>query len=105
MRATWTAASTSNAGIGLRAVTLGHAYRPVIEAAARQLQVGSNFGRSSSIEVECVERFLLTVPIAEMVKFCKDGSSALDGALKLVRAHSNREQIAICGDQPFSSPK
>src|SRR5580704_9802629 len=32
-------------GMGLRAVTLGHAYEPVIEAAYRQMQLGSNFTR------------------------------------------------------------
>ena len=90
-------------GMGLRAVTLGHAYRPVIEAAARQLQYGSNFGRPSPIEVECAEQFLQTVPTAEMVKFCKDGSSALDGAIKLARAHTGRDKLAICGDHPFFS--
>jgi glutamate-1-semialdehyde 2,1-aminomutase len=90
-------------GMGLRAVTLGHAYKPVIEAVARQLQFGSNFGRPSPIEVECAEQFLRAVPTAEMVKFCKDGSSALDGAVKLARAHTGRDKIAICGDQPFFS--
>ena len=32
-------------GMGLRSVTLGHAYQPVINAAARQLPLGTNFGR------------------------------------------------------------
>jgi glutamate-1-semialdehyde 2,1-aminomutase len=90
-------------GMGLRAVTLGHAYPPVIEAVTRQLQYGSNFGRPSPIEVECAEQFLQMVPTAEMVKFCKDGSSAVDGAVKLARAHTGRDRIAICGDHPFFS--
>src|SRR3972149_10354518 len=42
-------------GMGLRAVTLGHAYEPVVEAAYRQMLQGSNFVRPSSIEVECAE--------------------------------------------------
>jgi len=90
-------------GMGLRAVTLGHAYRPVLEAVARQLEFGTNFNRPCPIEIECAERFLELVPTAEMVKFCKDGSTALDGAVRLARCHTGRDAIAICGDHPFFS--
>jgi glutamate-1-semialdehyde 2,1-aminomutase len=90
-------------GMGLRAVTLGHAFGPVIEAVAMQLPLGTNFSRPSSIEVECAEELLSLVPGAEMVKFCKDGSMAVDGAIKLARAHTGREMIAICSDHPFFS--
>jgi glutamate-1-semialdehyde 2,1-aminomutase len=90
-------------GMGLRAVTLGHAYEPVIEAAMRQMQLGANFVRPAPIEVECAERFLELVPTAEMVKFGKHGSDALDGAVRLARAYTGRDYIAICGDHPFFS--
>ncbi len=90
-------------GMGLRSVTLGHAYQPVINAVARQLPMGTNYGRPAPIEVECAERFLELVPTAEMVKFCKDGSDAMDGAIRLARAYTGREFVAICGDHPFYS--
>lgn len=90
-------------GMGLRSVTLGHAYPSVIDAAARQMQLGSNFVRPAPIEVECAERFLELVPTAEMVKFAKHGSDALDGAVRLARAYTGRDFIAICGDHPFFS--
>jgi len=38
-----------------------------------------------------------------MVKFCKDGSDAMDGAIRLARAYTGRDLIAICGDHPFFS--
>jgi len=44
-------------GMGLRSVTLGHAYKPVIDAAYRQMLLGSNFVRPATIELECVEEF------------------------------------------------
>jgi len=88
---------------GLRAVTLGHAFPPVVQAVARQLEFGTNFNRPAPIEVECAEKFLELIPTAEMVKFCKDGSSALDGAVRLARAHTGRDLVAICGDHPFFS--
>jgi glutamate-1-semialdehyde 2,1-aminomutase len=90
-------------GMGLRAVTLGHAYQSVVDAVARQLPLGTNYGRPAPIEVECAERFLELVPTAEMVKFCKDGSDAMDGAIRLARAFTGRDYVAICGDHPFYS--
>jgi len=90
-------------GMGLRAVTLGHAFEPVIQAAAAQLPFGTNFTRPAPIEVECAEELLDLLPGADMVKFCKDGSMAVDGAIKLARAYTSRDKIAICGDHPFFS--
>lgn len=90
-------------GMGLRAVTLGHAYEPVVEAVRRELAHGSNFSRPAPIELACAEAFLELVPGADMVKFCKDGSDALDGAVRLARAHTGRDRVAICGDHPFFS--
>lgn len=90
-------------GMGMRAVTLGHAFEPVVRAAAAQLSFGTNFTRPASIEVECAEEFLDLCPGAQMVKFCKDGSMAVDGAIKLARAYTGRDMVAICGDHPFFS--
>jgi glutamate-1-semialdehyde 2,1-aminomutase len=90
-------------GMGLRAVTLGHAYPSVLRAVRRQLECGTNFGRPAPIEVECAETFLSLVPTMDMVKFCKDGSTAVDGAVRLARAHTRRDVIAICQDHPFFS--
>jgi len=90
-------------GMGLRAVTLGHAYQPVVHAVRKHLDWGSNFNRPAPIEVECAEKFLGLIPTAEMVKFCKDGSTAVDGAIRLARASTGRDLIAICVDHPFFS--
>ena len=90
-------------GSGLRSVTLGHAFPAVIEAAREQLTLGSNFIRPAQIELDCAEQFLRLVPTADMVKFCKDGSHAVSGAVRLARAVTGRKMIAICGDQPFFS--
>lgn len=90
-------------GSGLRAVALGHAYPPVVEAVRHQLEFGSNFVRPSLIELECAESFLELIPNGEMVKFCKDGSDAVSGAVKLARAHTGKDMVAICGNHPFFS--
>ncbi|MGE3841518.1 MAG: glutamate-1-semialdehyde 2,1-aminomutase, partial [Vicinamibacterales bacterium] len=90
-------------GMGLRAVTLGHGYRPVVEAACRSLRDGVNFSRPSTLEVECAEQLTRLVPSAEMVKFAKNGSDVTTAAVKLARAHTGRDLVAICADHPFFS--
>jgi len=90
-------------GMGNRAVGLGHAYAPIIEAVQAELGRGCNFTRPTPIEVECAETFLSLVTGAEMVKFCKDGSDATSAAMKLSRAYTGRDMIACCGDHPFFS--
>ena len=89
--------------MGLRAVTLGHAYPSVVEAAYRQMQLGNNFNRPAAIEVECAQMLQSMVPGAEMVKFTKDGSTANTAAIKLARAYTGRDMVAICSDSPFLS--
>jgi glutamate-1-semialdehyde 2,1-aminomutase len=90
-------------GMGNRAVGLGHAYPEVTRAAERQLQNGCNFTRPAAIEAECAEQFLALINNADMVKFCKDGSDATSGAVRLARAYTGRDLIAICADHPFFS--
>ena len=90
-------------GMGLRSVTLGHAYGPVLEAARRQMQWGNNFVRPSPIEVECAEEFLSMIRGAEMVKFAKNGSDATSAAVRLARAFTGRDLIAVCADHAFFS--
>jgi glutamate-1-semialdehyde 2,1-aminomutase len=90
-------------GMGLRSVTLGHAYEPVVEAACRQMQLGINFNRPAAIELHCAEMFLDLIKGADMVKFAKNGSDATSGAVKLARAYTGRDMVAICGDHPFFS--
>jgi glutamate-1-semialdehyde 2,1-aminomutase len=90
-------------GMGLRSVTLGHGHPAVVEAAAAAMRQGTNFTRPSPLEVECAERLLGLVRGAEMAKFCKNGSDATTAAVKLARAVTGRDLVAICKDQPFFS--
>ena len=90
-------------GMGLRSVTLGHNFEPVVQAAQNQMLKGTNFGRPAKIELECAEVFLDMIEGAEMVKFSKNGSDATNGALKLARAYTGRDLVGICADHPFFS--
>src|ERR1700761_3583414 len=45
-------------GMGLRAVTLGHAHPRIVEAVRDSLSGGVNFTRPAAIELECAEALL-----------------------------------------------
>lgn len=92
-------------GMGLRSVTLGHAHPPVVAAAAEAMRHGVNFTRPTPIEVEAAETLLGTMGHERdwMVKFTKNGSDATTAAVRLARAYTGRDLVAICGDHPFFS--
>ncbi|MFL6086424.1 MAG: glutamate-1-semialdehyde 2,1-aminomutase [Mycobacterium sp.] len=89
-------------GMGLRSVTLGHGFRPVVEAVCREIANGVNFSRPTALELAAAEDFLDLVPGADMVKFAKNGSDVTTAAVRLARAVTGRLKIAAC-DQPFFS--
>jgi glutamate-1-semialdehyde 2,1-aminomutase len=90
-------------GSGLRSVSLGHAHPRVVEAVRGQLGLGGNFVRPSVLELDAAAKFLATVPTAEMVKFAKNGSDVTTAAIRLARAATGRQVVALCRDQPFFS--
>jgi glutamate-1-semialdehyde 2,1-aminomutase len=90
-------------GMGLRAVGLGHGFPAVVDAVQRELAHGTNFVRPSPLEVAGAEEFLRCVPGMEMVKFAKNGSDATTAGVKLARAYTGRDLVAICADHPFFS--
>ena len=89
-------------GIGLRSVTLGHGYRPVIDAAYAATVDGMNFSRPTTTEIAAAEDFLALVPGADMVKFAKNGSDVTTAAIRLARAATGRDRVAICSHPFFS---
>jgi glutamate-1-semialdehyde 2,1-aminomutase len=90
-------------GMGLRSVTLGHAYAPVVEAVSEAARSGVSFSRPSVWELQAAEEFLQQVPGAEMVKFAKNGSDVTTAAIKLARAATGRDLVALCRTHPFFS--
>lgn len=90
-------------GSGLRAVALGHCHPEVLSEVRAALDIGTNFARPSVVELETAEAFLDVVSGADMVKFCKNASDATTAAVKLARAFTGRDVVAVCADQPFFS--
>lgn len=90
-------------GMGIRSVSLGHGFKPVVSAAEEQMKKGTNFIRPAEIEVKYAEELLDVIEGAEMVKFGKNGSDAVNGAIRIARAYTGKEKIGICSDHPFFS--
>src|SRR5262249_46535198 len=78
-------------------------YQPVVDAAHKQMQLGDNFTRPATIELQCAEQFLSLIEGADMVKFAKNGSDVTSAAVRLARAYTGRDLIARCVEHPFFS--
>lgn len=81
----------------LASVTLGYNDPDVTAAVRGQLEDGVIFSLSHPLEMEVAERIIDMVPCAEMVRFGKNGSDATAGAIRLARAHTGRDRVAVCG--------
>jgi len=81
----------------LCSVTLGYNDPEVTEAVRRQLDQGVIFSLPHPIEAEVAEMICQMVPCAEQVRFGKNGSDATAGAVRLARAFTNRDRVAVCG--------
>lgn len=90
-------------GSGLRANILGHGFEPVLRAVQDAMAGGVNFVRPHQLELEAAQRLIDLIPSAEMVKFGLNGSDATSAAIRLARAYTGRDMVAVCRDHPFFS--
>ena len=74
----------------------GHAHPTLIEAATRQLALGSAFGMPTESEVDLAELLVGRLPSVEQVRFANSGTEAVMMALKAARAYTGRPKIAKC---------
>lgn len=81
----------------LAAVTLGYSDPDVTAAVRAQLEEGVIFSLSHPVEMQVAEKIVEMVPCAEMVRFGKNGSDATAGAVRLARAYTGRDHVAVCG--------
>jgi glutamate-1-semialdehyde 2,1-aminomutase len=81
----------------LAAVTLGYADPDVNAAVAAELENGTIYSLSHSLEAEVAELICELVPCAEMVRFGKNGSDATAGAIRIARAFTGRDHVITCG--------
>jgi len=82
---------------GLASITLGHCDSDVTAAVRAQLEEGTIFSLPHPLETIVAEKVVEIVPCAEMVRFAKNGSDATAGAIRLARAYTKRDHVAVCG--------
>ena len=82
---------------GLLPIILGYCDPDVDEAIREQLCEGITFSLAHSLEIDLAERLVDLIPCAEAVRFGKNGSDATSAAVRLARAYTGRDRIAVCG--------
>jgi glutamate-1-semialdehyde 2,1-aminomutase len=81
----------------LASITLGYGDAEVTQAGQAPRAEGVIFSLPHPIETEVAELICEMVPCAAMVRFGKNGSDATSGAIRLARAYTERERVAVCG--------
>jgi glutamate-1-semialdehyde 2,1-aminomutase len=79
--------------LGWGPIILGHSYPAVVERVAEAMQHGTVFAATTELEVQVAERLVRMVPGVDLVRFANSGAEATMHALRLARAHTNREKF------------
>ncbi len=78
--------------LGFGPVLLGHAFEPVNNAVAQAMQDGSVFAATHIHEILAAER-LTRLTSTDMVRWTNSGAECTMHALRIARAHTNRERF------------
>ena len=81
----------------LAAVTLGYCDEDVDRAVQEQMKNGVTFSLPHRLEMEVAEKLIEVIPCAEKVRFAKNGTDATSAAVRIARAYTGKEHIAVCG--------
>lgn len=81
----------------LAAITLGYNDPDVTNAVKAQIEDGTIFSLPHELEISVAEKIIEMVPCAGMVRFGKNGSDVTSGAIRLARAFTKRDHVAVCG--------
>jgi len=79
--------------IGSGPMILGHGHPEVIEAVTEQLGKGMTFFATNAQAIELAEEICKAVPCAEQLRYVSTGSEADMYAMRLARAHTQRDKI------------
>ena len=81
----------------LAAVTLGYCDQVVDRAVQKQMKNGVIFSLPHTLEIEVSEKLIDIIPCAEKVRFAKNGTDATSASIRIARAYTGKEHIAVCG--------
>lgn len=85
----------STTGVG--SCILGYADPDVNKAVKKVIEEGSMCTLNSPEEVELAELLCKLHPWAEQVRYARTGGEAMAIAVRIARAHTNKEKLAFCG--------
>lgn len=81
----------------LAAVTLGYCDEDVDNTVQQQMKNGVTFSLPHTLEMEVAEKLIDIIPCAEKVRFAKNGTDATSASIRIARAYTGKEHIAVCG--------
>jgi len=90
----------STSGIG--SCLLGYRDPDVTDAVVRRVQLGSMNSLNSPEEVELAELLTSLHPWSDQARFCRTGGEAMAIAVRIARARTSRDEIALCGYHGWS---
>src|SRR5579885_2357775 len=82
---------------GLLPVILGYCDPDVDAAVEEQMAKGVSFSLAVDLEIGLAELLVKHIPCAEKVRFGKNGTDATSAAIRLARAFTGRDRVAVCG--------
>lgn len=81
----------------LLAITIGYCDTDIDKAVLEQIENGVSFSLPHRLEMEVAEKLIDVIPGAEKVRFAKNGTDATSAAIRIARAYTGREHVAVCG--------
>ncbi len=83
--------------MGVGTNILGYANKEIDKAVAQSIGLGNMSSLNSVEETMLAEKLIELHPNFQMVKFARTGGEANSIAIRIARAASNRDKVAICG--------
>jgi len=83
--------------LGLLPIVLGYCDKDVDEAVINQIIRGTVYSLPSTLEHELAEKLVSIIPSADMVRFGKNGSDVTTAAIRLARAYTKKDMVAVAG--------
>lgn len=81
----------------LLCISLGYQDGDVDAAVQAQIRKGVSFSLPHRLEAVVAEQIIDLIPCAEQVRFGKNGTDVTSAAIRLARAYTGREHVAVCG--------
>ena len=81
----------------LASVTLGYQDNDVDNAVIEQMKNGVTFSLPHRLEIEVADLLVQKIPCAQKVRFAKNGTDATSAAIRVARAFTGRDRVAVCG--------